>query len=433
MIIQKVGQQTIVKSTFCRQRLVVTNCTSLHALSFQSQQRIQDDDRSYIIDGKTLIIKNRYFSSLGTTGSSSLNTHTYNEYSNNIQHNRNIIPLESNNNAPKRQIRPKRHSKSNPKTSFGVTTNWVQITGIPPLSTLDELLVDIERVMQTELSTGIVDLDAVEESLLNQMQEGEQTMKINHEGDSNPLPLWYPDENDNLSSHLVMEAHLNLSTLYRQAGWYLRFPNRSCVHALLSHIEEAARIKKEYHTYEKSIKKQNPVDEEIGREKQEFSWMDYDVRPLMCGWKEVDVVPFNIYSEFFQSKIDWIDDTVVRVENCAPESTVDDLRYFFSPYDLMDDRVFTTDKNKEGNITGMQQEAVQLVVSGGKDEQEQQANTIVNGKAPKLLTPSRTNTFLVQFTTAAEARAAVREKQNVELLRKKIKLAQFSNQIIIKR
>ncbi len=427
MIIQKVGQQTIIKSN---QRLVVPNCTRLHALSFQSQHRIQYDGPSYIISGKTSIIKNRYFSSLG---SSSLNTHTYNEYSNNIQHIRNTISLKSNENknTSKIQIRPKRHSKSNPKTSLGVTTNWVQISGIPPLSTLDELLVDIKRIMQTELSAGIVDLDAAEESLLNQIQEGVQTMKNNHQDDSNPLPLWYPDENDNLSSHLVMEAHLNLSTLYRQAGWFLRFPNRSCVHALLSHIEEATRIEKEYHKYEKSIKKQNHVDEEIVREKQEFSWMDYDVRPLMCGWKEVDVVPFHVYSEFFQSKIDWIDDTVVRVENCAPESTVDDLRYFFSPYDLMDDRNFTTDNNKDEGKT-MQREAVQLVVSGGK-EQEQQANLIVDGKAPKLLTPSRTNTFLVQFTTAAEARAAVREKQNVELLRKKIKLAQFSRQLIIKR
>jgi hypothetical protein len=46
------------------------------------------------------------------------------------------------------------------------------------------------------------------------------------------------------------------------------------------------------------------------------------------------------------------------------------------------------------------------------------------------VTPSTTNSFLVRFASAADARAAVREKQNVEFMGRRMRLAQYSRQII---
>ena len=129
--------------------------------------------------------------------------------------------------------------------------------------------------------------------------------------------------------------------------------------------------------------------------------------------------PFFLNADMYHTKIDWIDENVVRVENCPPESTVDDIRYVFNPYDLLDDRIIADGQNSIS--------AVHLAVSGCKDVEKEKKH--LKGDTPTF-TPSRTNTFLVRFTTSAGARAAVREKQNVELMGKKIRLAQFSRQII---
>jgi hypothetical protein len=368
--------------------------------------------------------------------------------------------------------------------SLGATTPWVVVTGTPPLSTLKELLIDVERIMKTELKTGIVDLDAAEKALLDQMkqdhergeggdvQEGEGESEGGKEGEEEeellsnepaPLPLWDPKsyifngENGetSLPSHMVIEAHMQVSTLYRQSGWYLRFPNRSCVHALLSHVKEADRIKSQYEKkanklkhlqqkkYRSNQKKKNKMknngldDDETELQEneafkiEEFSWMNYDSRPLKCSWKEVDVHPFYIKSHAFHSKIDWIDDTVIRVENCPAESTTDDVRYFFRSYGLVDDRLLIHDEFDDIEDDGIHsgssprkrpKNAVQLAIGRNKVEEKKPTD--------RKFTPLSTNTFLVTFSNASNARAAVRDKQNTELMGRKVMLAQFSSQLI---
>ena len=327
-------------------------------------------------------------------------------------------------NTKKASWRPKKEKH----TLLGVNTEWIRVSDIPPLSTLDELLVDIERIMQTELRTGIVDLDAAEKIVLNQAKtqgkEDEENIIT-----SPPLPLWNPHNDGSIPSHMVIEAHLHLSTLYRQAGWFLRFPSRSCVQALLSHVQEADRIRNNYYEDRKTLRRRKfkrQYDETYDNDNdnndldtKRFSWVNYSVRPLTCCWKEVLVNPFFLNADMYHTKIDWIDENVVRVENCPPESTVDDIRYVFNPYDLLDDRIIADGQNSIS--------AVHLAVSGCKDVEKEKKH--LKGDTPTF-TPSRTNTFLVQFTTSAGARAAVREKQNVELMGKKIRLAQFSRQII---
>ncbi len=356
----------------------------------------------------------------------------------------------------------RRKGKKNQNNSFQhslTSTEWIQVSGIPPLSSLDEILTDIERIINTELQTGIVDLDAAEAMVFDQVEKQKENEEYSGEitvssPTSAPLPLWDPSNhtyNDNgdmaLPDHMVLEAHLKLSTLYRQSGWYLRFPNRSCVHAILSHVNEAERIKNEQKNKLKQIRKKAAlsmkkrwqssdnvednselVDEhEFYTEMDNFSWMDYETRPLRCGWKEVKVRPFDLISDKFYSKIDWIDDTVVRVENCPVDSTVDDLRYFLKQYNIVDDILTFTDYSNDGKLklNNFRKEGVQLVVSGSKNNHRVSTKDI-----DRDTTLSTTNTFLVKFATAADARCAVREKQSVSFMGLKLRLAQFPCQII---
>jgi hypothetical protein len=347
-------------------------------------------------------------------------------------------PVKKKNNT----FRKKKKPIHDPRPRLGTTTQWVKITGIPPLSTLDDMLVDIERIMSTELNMGIVNLDEAEKLLWNQMKNQrsqDEKGDDNNDDDNNnnnnnnatnndddasqAIPLWYPNqegEDIDLPPHMVIEAHLDLSTLYRQAGWYLRFPNRSCVHALLSHVKEASRIARS-REWENRSNKKSSVQSQDEEDTQDEPISSHEPKALKCGWKEVTVYPFAMKSKDFHSNIDWIDDSVVRVENCPVESTVDDLRYFLNLYTLMDDRSF--DDNKSSL------QAVQLAVHGTKSTDEK-ARIKEIGK--KQYTRSRTNTFLVKFATASDARAAIREKQGNELIGRKIKLAQFSRQLIRK-
>ena len=59
----------------------------------------------------------------------------------------------------------RKESRNKSKSSTTISTEWVAVTNIPPLSKIDDLLVDVERIMKTELSMGIVDLDLAEEMM----------------------------------------------------------------------------------------------------------------------------------------------------------------------------------------------------------------------------------------------------------------------------
>jgi len=304
-----------------------------------------------------------------------------------------------------------------------VSSEWLSITNIPPLSTLDDLLVDVERIAQTELSMGIVDLDAAQKMMDNQSAS---SSSISSEEDQQPpqLPIWQPDVSTPYPPHLVVEARLSLSTLKRPTGWYLRFPNRSVVHALLSHIGEANKLETQYNRLQfatraknskelKRHKKEKLEEEPDLMEIPEFSWNDVPTKPLKCAWKRVTVTPFDINID--RNRIEsqdamkyGISDNVVRVENCSRDSTVDSVMHFFSRYDLSDER--------NDNL-----KAVEQIVKGSEKRHDAIARHV---------TPSTTNSFLVRFASAADARAAVREKQNVEFMGRRMRLAQYSRQII---
>jgi len=322
----------------------------------------------------------------------------------------------------------KGNHRSDRKSDSGiVSTEWVSITNIPPLSTLDDLLVDIERIMTTELSMGIVDLDAAEKMMDDQSTITDTSTNTDIDSSASAsdeeqpqLPIWQPDVL--LPAHLVVEARLSLSTLKRPTGWFIRFPSRSVVHALLSHIEEANKIEREFHQLRAAInsentnlakqhKKENIESAEL-LDVPQFSWKDLQTRPLVCAYKRAYVVPIDITQRRHriasnQALNYGISDNVVRVENCSRDSTMDDVRYFFNRYDIADERT-------EDNLKSVDQ------IVTGSGEVSRNKNT----------TPSKTNSFLVRFASAADARAAVREKQNVEFMGRRLRLAQYSRQII---
>ncbi len=309
---------------------------------------------------------------------------------------------------------------------LGTSTEWVSVTNIPPLSTLEDLLVDVERIMTTEAKVGIVDLDAAEHIL----QQNMESSTLSLSGEIEPLqkvPIWEPDES--LPGHMVLEAHLILSTLTRPKGWHLRFPNRSCVHALISHTSEAringieGRLQVESLRMEQAQnakKHHNNLGETSDLEDiPDFSYKMIDTRPLMCAWKEVDVYPFfperkdiMRHDDPFFNEYKWrIDDTVVRVENCCRHATPYEIELLFSRYDLLDERCSDL-------------EVVEQIVFAKSAEESYQR------RMDDSYTPSATTAFLIRFSSAAEARAAVREKQNIEFMGRKLMLAQFPRQIL---
>uniref|UniRef100_A0A7S3Q7V7 Uncharacterized protein n=1 Tax=Chaetoceros debilis TaxID=122233 RepID=A0A7S3Q7V7_9STRA len=333
----------------------------------------------------------------------------------------------------RKPVHKKGKSKGNP--SLGTTTDWILVDFIPPLSTLDDLLVDVERIMQTELGVGILDLDVADSMLKKNLNDASD-----EDGDDEIVPqpqvpsLWEPDES--LPRHLVIEAHIKLSTLGRPTGWYLRFPNRSCVQALINHINDAERsIKDGEKEVEMLRKKQNaelkrkprPKENEDEDEDAEevdnipdFSEKNLNTKPLRCAWKELRVSAFfpnkcPSDSPFLNKLKLGIDENVVRVENCHKNTTPYEVELFFSQCDLLDERSSDFD-------------AVEQCVFAKKAKREKYYNK--NTKRDIAFTPSATNSFLVRFQSAAAARAAVREKQCTEFMGRNVLLAQYSRQIL---
>ncbi|GFH59355.1 hypothetical protein CTEN210_15831 [Chaetoceros tenuissimus] len=285
-------------------------------------------------------------------------------------------------------------------------TEWILVKDIPPSSTLDDLLVDLERIVTTELSVGIPDL--------------ESPMDNAGTGDEN-RPLYQPDPM--LPPAQIVEARLQLSTLMRPSGWYIRFANKSIVHSIMNHLNNAKKIKNDFIQLNKAIREENRKIQRMNKsssndeDKEEIAepqlnWKHLDTRPLLCAWKQVEVVPFVLGKkqkdiDQFNAGLEYgISENVIRVENCPLESCEEDVFHFFSRYEFVDERE-------------SQFKPVDQVVYGSSSK-----------KFAKSDTPSMTNSFLVRFASTANARAAIREKQNVEFMGKRLRLAQYSRQIL---
>jgi hypothetical protein len=165
---------------------------------------------------------------------------------------------------------------------------WVQVTNIPPLTSLETMLAGIQTALDdVVLSQGIVDLDAA--------------------GSEDPYPLLELPETDDQAQPWVRKALLLLSPFARPTGWYLHLHNRSIVHALLQYHRKT---------------------------------------PVKCGWKEVRLQPHKGPRESSEDQIvdeddrnlihsATVSDCTLRVEDAPPSATAAQLLHYFTLYDCL--------------------------------------------------------------------------------------------------
>jgi hypothetical protein len=153
---------------------------------------------------------------------------------------------------------------------------WVQVDNIPPLSSLNAILMGVKTALDIEQERGIVDLDA----------------------------SWEPEEDGTIpflptnSEDWVLTAKIILSPFGRPTGWHLCFQNRSIVHALLTHARET---------------------------------------PIRCAWKKVGIkqgTGVSAVSSASDPDETLVSDATLRVENCSDDTMASTLVRFFSRYDL---------------------------------------------------------------------------------------------------
>ena len=262
--------------------------------------------------------------------------------------------------------------------------------------------------MQREIDSGIIDLDKAEQFVEDPEKEV----------DMDELPFWDPSLHDaSLNGSYIQEARLLLSVLGRPCGWYLRMPDRSCVQAILSHADEDAS------------RPGRRLAVSIGGRCLAVGEFDPARGRVLSG-------PFNTDTALVEGSFDRavrlrLDDSVVRVENCPVRSTAEDMRYLFRRYDIIDTRRLRDDKGLD---------AAQLLVQGNygryNDGKPFYPNRNYHGENSDEIQPLRTdtpiatNTFIVRFETAADARAAIREMQMVEFEGRQLQLAQYPRQLL---
>ena len=195
----------------------------------------------------------------------------------------------------------------------------------------------------------------------------------------------------------VDEARVMLSPRGRPAGWKIKFLNRSIIYAFLNSTQERAlmcswrvvaaqewspKVERDIMPPELTPKVTVSFDKVSTDEK--FSALE-PIGNNRSFYDELELDPL---------RMNWLDDSVVRVENCSEQVSEQDLLHVFSRYDLKSPSVVRW-------------------VSGGSD-----------------VTRDPIPSFFVRFAGASWARAAVREKQSTIICGKAIRLIQFPRQLI---
>jgi len=176
------------------------------------------------------------------------------------------------------------------------TSEWVEISGTPPNTKLSDLYSSLNSIIEYELNKGILDLDSlgsldgVDNATMKALNSVDALKSLyseqNINGDNNTLPLWTPSSDYFDSLHkgggdtcpIICEARIHLSYRARPMGWFLRFPNRSVVNAVLNHVRRAR-----YSWHDLSLK-------EARRDWREGLWRGvYDEYEVKANEKERDM------------------------------------------------------------------------------------------------------------------------------------------------
>jgi hypothetical protein len=299
---------------------------------------------------------------------------------------------------------------------------WVVVNNISPISTLEALVEGINDALDTVLTEhgGITDLEALWDprthngqiqlpqlefdSIFPQHAAVMQTIETapierdnNHDEDKS-LPRRISPQDD--SFRWVQEARMLLSPYGRPLGWKLKFANRSIVYALLARAK-GSPVKCGWKTLQVdpwTTQVQQQLDDHFPPQEAyvEFAFAK-PTRPSKDEENGNIIQPFGnnhlYYDNLDVQTLDWLDDSVVRVENVDTKVDEQDMLHVFGSYEL---------------------KTPSIVRWLGKTNQ--------GIKAPL--------TFFVRFADADWARAAIREKQRSAVGSKALLLVQFPKQRI---
>ena len=264
-------------------------------------------------------------------------------------------------------------------------SSWVFIPRVPRQATLDDLLNGIQLVVQQELERGILDLDKLAVSIQNQQQDQENGGLEDNDHPS-PLIRYWKNDDQKYPPHLVLEARSHLEKLKKHTGWFLRFPNRSVVHALLEHSDHVSRI-------------------------------------------HVGYFPLTLYESPDGPHIDLSrrhDAELLKLNDCV-------VRLDHVPYSMNETHVYELFKEYELDYYGARP-PIEWVVRG--TSKEERGGKIFNKQREKPIvdTPPKwnigTHTFFIRFVSASDARAAIRDLQGTKLGSHNISLSQYPRQIL---
>ena len=277
------------------------------------------------------------------------------------------------------------------------TSDWVEIFGALPTTSMEEVLVSIEGILKREAELGrIVDLEAD----WNPHSDGDDPPKIapflevlvqdppirpEYVLDKNIIGsgLDVEDElnnsikNDNaalkkMECFRVIKAHVVLSPFGRPTGWNLQLANPSIVHALLSYSNNAR------------VKGNLRIGWKFAKVKEHFPLLHTKTQESNNNYDPKDTSTMLVVS-----------DSMVRFENCPHSLTEDYLRHMMSRYELT---------------------PLGSTIIKWKGETS-------DGRVPPP-------TFVVRFASPAYARAAVRELQGKAIKGRPMKLIQYPKQLL---
>lgn len=251
--------------------------------------------------------------------------------------------------------------------------SWVSIASTPHFATLDDVLLGVSQSMEyirsREDTPFLVPARKTE-------SEAEELVSLSEY-----------QQIKNLSCHMAIEARLMLSQKKRPIGWFIRFPHSS--------------IADEFVRESKSIK-----------------------TPCKIGWKRVfpahfepflDKKTLNLWRE--PVEILKLDNASVRMENVPFSCTEDVVRSYFRWFEIADDS-----GGKPPAVVKLI-EAIRLPRYAEGTDSGHKAENI------KKWSP-RSHTFLVRFSDASVARAAVRERHLGQIMGQKIYLNQYPGQLL---
>jgi hypothetical protein len=269
-----------------------------------------------------------------------------------------------------------------PYKKFWPTSHWVHLDGSLPSTSLDEVVQSIENILYEDLVRGrVVDLDAMWSPFQDKIVRTipwihEKHNKHGNHDEDNTVTSRHESRHhsaEELLPNRVQAAHVVLSPFGRPTGWHLKLANASMVHVLLARAASQQPIRVGWKTT--LVKEYHPNGgDSCGN--------NYETKHHQnINRKNAAITSTNTVDGFL------VDDTMVRVENCPSDITEDYLRYLLSRYELA-----------------------------------RFGPTVIPWKG---ITPDgkRQHMFVVRFHSAAWARAAIREMQDMPVSGPKVTTA----------